>query len=88
MHALFGIGGGHLLLAIISGIIAATKNRNIVSWIFLTFFWGIISLIVLICCRSLAMGESDSASKFLWTLVFLPIILLILLIVFAGAVII
>ena len=91
--ALLGIGGisltlvwllfavFNLLWAILSAVLATRRGRNAWNWFFLTCFWGIFGLLFLACSRTINQGEykeSDTLSKVLWTIFFIPIIIVIM----------
>lgn len=91
--ALLGIGGisltlvwllfavFNLLWAILSAVLATRRGRNAWNWFFLTCFWGIFGLLFLVCSRTINQGEykeSDTLSKVLWTIFFIPIIIVIM----------
>lgn len=88
--ALLGLGGlsltlvwllfavFNLLWAILSAVLATRRGRNAWNWFFLTCFYGIFGLLFLACSRTINQGEykeSDTLSKILWTMFFIPIIL-------------
>lgn len=91
--ALLGIGGisltlvwllfavFNLLWAILSAILATRRGRNVCNWFLLTCFYGIFGLLFLACSRTINQGEnkeSDTLSKVLWTIFFIPIIVVIM----------
>lgn len=88
--ALLGIGGisltlvwllfavFNLLWAILSAVLATRRGRNAWNWFFLTCFYGIFGLLFLACSRTINQGEykeSDTLSKVLWIMFFIPVIL-------------
>ena len=94
--ALLGLGGlsltlvwllfavFNLLWAILSAVLATRRGRNAWNWFFLSCFYGILGFLFLVCSRTINQGEykeSDTLSKVLWTIFFIPIIFIISLIV-------
>ena len=93
VFALLGLGGlsltlvwllfavFNLLWAILSAVLATRRGRNAWNWFFLTCFYGIFGLLFLACSRTINQGEyreSDTLSKVLWTIFFIPIIVIII----------
>ena len=91
--ALLGIGGisltlvwllfavFNLLWAILSAVLATRRGRNAWNWFFLSCFYGILGFLLLVCSRTINQGEykeSDTMSKVLWTIFFIPIIIVIM----------
>lgn len=91
--ALLGIGGisltlvwllfavFNLLWAILSAVLATRRGRNAWNWFFLSCFYGILGFLLLVCSRTINKGEykeSDTMSKVLWTIFFIPIIIVIM----------
>ena len=91
--ALLGIGGisltlvwllfavFNLLWAILSAVLATRRGRNAWKWFFLSCFYGILGFLLLVCSRTINQGEykeSDTMSKVLWTIFFIPIIIVIM----------
>ena len=91
--ALLGIGGISLTLvwllfavfsllwAILSAVLATRRGRNAWNWFFLSCFYGILGFLLLVCSRTINQGEykeSDTMSKVLWTIFFIPIIIVIM----------
>ncbi len=91
--ALLGIGGisltlvwllfavFNLLWAILSAVLATRRGRNAWNWFFLSCFYGILGFLLLVCSRTINQGEykeSDTMSKVLWTIFFIPIITVIM----------
>lgn len=91
--ALLGLGGlsltlvwllfavFNLLWAILSAVLATRRGRNACNWFFLTCFYGIFGLLFLACSKTINQGEyrdSDTLSKVLWTIFFIPIIIVIM----------
>ena len=91
--ALLGIGGisltlvwllfavFNLLWAILSAVLATRRGRNAWNWFFLSCFYGIFGFLLLVCSRTINQGEykeSDTMSKVLWTIFFIPIIIVIM----------
>lgn len=91
--ALLGIGGisltlvwllfavFNLLWAILSAVLATRRGRNAWNWFFISCFYGIFGLLFLACSRTINQGEykeSDTLSKVLWTIFFIPIIIVIM----------
>ena len=91
--ALLGIGGisltlvwllfavFNLLWAILSAVLATRRGRNHWNWFFLSCFYGILGFLLLVCSRTINQGEykeSDTMSKVLWTIFFIPIIIVIM----------
>jgi uncharacterized membrane protein len=69
----FGIG-----FTIATTVLASAKNRNVVNWFLLSLFWGVVGLIILICSKKLEDDESDTLSKVLWFITFIPILLIVI----------
>ena len=97
--SLFGVGSAgvfliwavfaafNLLWAALSAVLAKRRGRNAWNWFFLSFFYGIFGLIFLACSKTLnrtEYRESDTLSKVLWFLFFLPLIILTFLYVYAS----
>lgn len=91
--ALLGIGGisltlvwllfavFNLLWAILYAVLATRRGRNAWNWFFLSCFYGILGFLLLVCSRTINQGEykeSDTMSKVLWTIFFIPIIIVIM----------
>ncbi len=91
--ALLGIGGisltlvwllfavFNLLWAILSAVLATRRGRNAWNWFFLSCFYGILGFLLLVCSRTINQWEykeSDTMSKVLWTIFFIPIIIVIM----------
>ena len=91
--ALLGIGGisltlvwllfavFNLLWAILSAVLATRRGRNAWNLFFLSCFYGILGFLLLVCSRTINQGEykeSDTMSKVLWTIFFIPIIIVIM----------
>ena len=91
--ALLGIGGisltlvwllfavFNLLWAILSAVLATRRGRNAWNWFFLSCFYGILGFLLLVCSRTINQGEykeSDTMSKVLWTIFFIPIIIVLM----------
>ena len=91
--ALLGIGGisltlvwllfavFNLLWAILSAVLATRRGRNAWNWFFLSCFYGILGFLLLVCSRTINQGEykeSDTMAKVLWTIFFIPIIIVIM----------
>ena len=91
--ALLGIGGisltlvwllfavFNLLWAILSAVLATRRGRNAWNWFFLSCFYGILGFLLLVCSLTINQGEykeSDTMSKVLWTIFFIPIIIVIM----------
>lgn len=88
--ALLGIGGisltlvwllfavFNLLWAILSAVLATRRGRNAWNWFFLSCFYGILGFLFLVCSRTINQGEykeSDTLSKVLWIMFFIPAVL-------------
>lgn len=97
--ALLGLGGlsltlvwllfalFNLLWAILSAVLATRRGRNAWNWFFLTCFYGIFGLLFLACSRTINQGEckeSDTLSKVLWIMFFIPVILVSIFLVIAS----
>ena len=70
-----------LLWAILSAVLATRRGRNAWNWFFLSCFYGILGFLLLVCSRTINQGEykeSDTMSKVLWTIFFIPIIIVIM----------
>ncbi|MDP4276333.1 MAG: hypothetical protein Q8914_01750 [Bacteroidota bacterium] len=57
-------------------ILASRKGRNAVNWFLLSLFWSFVGLIILACSKRLEEDESDTLSKVLWVIIFVPIFLI------------
>ena len=71
----------NLLWAILSAVLATRRGRNAWNWFFLSCFYGILGFLLLVCSRTINQGEykeSDTMSKVLWTIFFIPIIIVIM----------
>ena len=71
----------NLLWAVLSAVLTTRRGRNAWNWFFLTCFYGIFGLLFLACSRTINQGEyrdSDTLSKVLWTIFFIPIIIVII----------
>ena len=71
----------NLLWAILSAVLATRRGRNALNWFFLSCFYGILGFLLLVCSRTINQGEykeSDTMSKVLWTIFFIPIIIVIM----------
>lgn len=71
----------NLLWAVLSAVLTTRRGRNAWNWFFLTCFYGIFGLLFLACSRTINQGEyrdSDTLSKVLWTIFFIPIIIVIM----------
>lgn len=71
----------NLLWAILSAVLATRRGRNAWNWFFLSCFYGILGFLLLVCSRTINQGEykeSDTMSKVLWTIFFIPIIVVIM----------
>lgn len=71
----------NLLWAILSAVLATRRGRNAWNWFFLSCFYGILGFLFLVCSRTINQGEykeSDTLSKVLWTIFFIPIIVVIM----------
>lgn len=71
----------NLLWAILSAVLATRRGRNAWNWFFLSCFYGILGFLLLVCFRTINQGEykeSDTISKVLWTIFFIPIIIVIM----------
>ena len=44
----------NIICAVICGLIASSKGRNVIAWVALGFFFSIISLIIVACLPNLA----------------------------------
>ena len=97
--ALLGLGGlsltlvwllfavFNLLWAILSAVLATRRGRNAWNWFFLTCFYGIFGLLFLACSRTINQGEykeSDTLSKVLWIMFFIPAVLVSIFLVIAS----
>lgn len=97
--ALLGVGGlsltlvwllfavFNLLWAILSAVLATRRGRNAWNWFFLSCFYGIFGLLFLACSRTINQGEykeSDTLSKVLWMMFFIPAILVFIFLVIAS----
>ena len=73
---LFALG-----IAIAAAALASRKNRNPVNWFCVSWFWGIIGLIVLACSEKLNKEEyeSDTLVTVMWLILLIPFSLLIIL---------
>lgn len=71
----------NLLWAILSAVLATRRGRNAWNWFFLSCFYGILGFLLLVCSRIINQGEykeSDTMSKVLWNIFFIPIIIVIM----------
>lgn len=71
----------NLLWAILSAVLATRRGRNAWNWFFLSCFYGILGFLLLVCSRTINQREykeSDTMSKVLWTVFFIPIIIVIM----------
>lgn len=86
--ALLSLASFNLFWAIFSAVLATRRGRSAANWFFLSCFYGIISFLLLLCSRTLdreRQDENDTLSKVLWTIVLLPVFLLILLLLAVPA---
>lgn len=77
----------NLLWAALSAVLAKRRGRNAWSWFFLSCFYGIFGLIFLACSKTINSSEnreSDTLSKVLWILFFMPLIILTFLYIFIS----
>lgn len=71
----------NLLWAILSAVLATRRGRNAWNWFFLSCFYGILGFLLLVCSRTINQGEykeSDTMSKVLWIIFFIPIVIVIM----------
>lgn len=71
----------NLLWAILSAVLATRRGRNAWNWFFLSCFFGVLSFLLLVCSRTINQGEyreSDTLSKVLWSIFFIPIIIVMM----------
>lgn len=63
---------------IASVLLAQRKNRNEVSWFFLSLFWGFMTPVILACSKAIDTdkGENDTLAKVLWAIIVSPLALL------------
>lgn len=75
----------HIAVIISTFLIAKNKNRNSWNWAALALFWGLGALLIVFFSRplnydeDLDLTESDTLSKVLWGVVFIPWLVFILL---------
>lgn len=75
----------NIVFSIASALLAKEwRNRNSISWFFLSVFYGPVSLLFLACSKRLEIGESDSLATGLWAFLFIPLLIIA---IFIGLVI-
>lgn len=67
-------------ISIATAVLAYRKRYNFVNWFFLSLFWGIVALLILVYLNPLERekGERDILVKVLWSIVFIPIMLFVM----------